>query len=328
MPRIRRYLPSGQVYEACIRAKEGLPFAALGLITTILEGAMARAQRDSKITICHFIWMANHLHILFIVHDAWQCSAFFCELQKKITDAMKKLLGIEHLLLWEGRPSIVRILDAETATQRIAYFYCNPAKANLVESIEHYPGLSSWGAFSSAPQDLSAKVSKEVPWYRSRYLPVLDSRSVSARRDKGYLEELRRRKHRLHNLEIYPNAWMKVFEIAEAEEVKGINLSIVENVKDTEKSYAAERRAKRIGVMGPTALASTPILKPHKPKKSRRIYFISFIKELRLQAIAEMQDLGQLCRELYLAARCGARVDWPPGVFPPRGPMLANAILR
>jgi hypothetical protein len=142
-----------------------------------------------------------------------------------------------------------------------------------------------------------------------------------------YLEELRKKKHRLHNLEIYPNAWMNAFGISEADEIKAINSGIVEEIKATEKSYSAQRRDKRIGVMGPTALASTPILKPHRPKKSRRIYFISFLKELRLQAIAEMRDLCQVCQELYAAAKCGARVDWPPGVFPPRGPMLANAVL-
>jgi len=242
MPKTRRYLPSGQVYEACIRVKEGLPFATLGLISTILEGSMARAQRDSKITICHFVWMANHLHILFIVHDAWQCSAFFCELQKKITDAMKKLLNLEHLLLWESRPSIARILDIDTAKQRIAYFYCNPAKANLVDSIDHYPGLSSWRAFNSAPPELTAKDSKEVPWYRSRHLPVLHSRSISERRDKQHLEDLRKKKHRLHSLAIYPNAWMRVFDVSETEEVKAINAGIMESVRASEGSYAALRK--------------------------------------------------------------------------------------
>ena len=79
----------------------------------------------------------------------------------------------------------------------------------------------------------------------------------------------------------------------------------------------------RIEVMGASALASTLILKPHKPPKTRRIYFISFIKELGLQAIAEMRHLSQLGQEFYLAAEEGVGVDW---LFP-RGPMLANAAL-
>ena len=81
--------------------------------------------------------------MLLIPQDAELCVYFYQELQKKVTEAMKRLLGVRRLNLWEGDPILAEVLDADKVISRITYFYANPAEADLVDSIDEYPGLTS-----------------------------------------------------------------------------------------------------------------------------------------------------------------------------------------
>jgi hypothetical protein len=271
--------------------------------------------------------MGNHCHLLFIVHDAEQCSRFFAELQKQLTDAIKKLLGLRHLILWEGAPSIAIVLDLEKAAERIRYLYCNPARANLVDSIAQYPGLSSWKDYVEAKGGVDECSTKLVPWIRQRVLPVLSTRRLSATQDLHITGKLLRAKHRMHELSIFPNAWFRVFDIEDPNEIAAVNQEILGEIRLHEASYRTDRIREGKRVLGAKALAETPILAPHSPKeRSRRIYVLSSIKELRTQFIEDMRAVCDYCRHLYQRLKDGASVIWPPGVFAPRAPILANSI--
>jgi hypothetical protein len=39
------------------------------------------------------------------------CELLYCEVQKKITEAIKRLLGLHHLRIWEGRVTVIEIRD-------------------------------------------------------------------------------------------------------------------------------------------------------------------------------------------------------------------------
>ncbi|WKZ56998.1 MAG: hypothetical protein QY326_09725 [Bdellovibrionota bacterium] len=323
----QRYFESQRVYEACIRVREGIAFPTLRLMNHILLGILGRVQRDRKIVICHYLWMGNHLHIMFVMQDAEACICFFSEIQKQITDALKKLLGLSFLHLWEGEPSISIILDPEKAEERIRYIYCNPARAHLVKSIDDYPGLSSYQAFLKALPDVAADISEEVPWLRRRALPVLPSRLLSRRQDYYLSEKLLSQKHRRHTLSIYPNRWLKTFGITDPAEITAANGRILRAIKEHEAQYSDQRKAAKTKIVGAHRLAEQPILQPHTPKaRSRRIYVLSSIAERRAEYITLVKSITALCRELYQLAKRGCAVIWPPGVFPPRIPRLANAL--
>ena len=113
MPRALRYIESKQVYEICFRAKNSLPLIANSLINIILKGIIARVQRDNKLELCHDIWNGSHPHLIVVTKDAEQCTKFYGEIKKNITEAIKKLLGLEHLSLWEDRTSVIRLGNAE-----------------------------------------------------------------------------------------------------------------------------------------------------------------------------------------------------------------------
>lgn len=119
-----------------MRTGFGLPFVCPLYIQRILEGIVARVQRDMKVVINHLIWMANHAHIIIEAKDTEQCKRFYGEAPKQLTEAVKRLLGLEHLCLWRSNEtSVVHSGDKEAVMRRFAYLYANPARADLVDSI-------------------------------------------------------------------------------------------------------------------------------------------------------------------------------------------------
>lgn len=311
------------MYEACIRVRENLPFPPTRLICTLLESALARVQRDEKITLCHYVWMGNHAHFIFVMRDGERCTNFLSEIQKQVTDIVKRLLGVKHLSLWEGEPSVMAILDLEKAKERISYLYCNPARAHLVESIEKYPGASSWKGFRETQSEVSAFYSREVPWIRSRSVPMLPTRVLTSNQDKFLTATLVQQARRHHCLRVYPNAYLKAFRVKESKDVAAVNESICADIEKHEAEYRLEKKRPA----GAEKLRRTPVFAKHLPeKRTRRLFVLSNVAELRCDFIRFMKRLNGHCRDLYEAAKGGACVSWPPGIFPPRLPMRANAL--
>ena len=325
MSRTPKRIISGKVYELCFRVREGLPFPPTLTIKAIIDGIMARAQRDSKVVICHYIWMSNHVHIIIVAKDAEQCIKFYMEIEKKLTDSIKKLINVRRLNLWEGDPSVNLIPDLDTVAARIAYLYANPSEADLESSIDQYCGTSSWNEFSKSDGTLDYKSSKSTPWIRIRNMEALPHRVLSNHQDKFFANKFKSSAKKIHILSVEPNAWMKCFQVTEVEE---INNRIRFSVRLREK-LSSERRAK-IGksVMGSHRLVSEPILKAHTPKKkSNKIFVICHDKELRIACIAEHKDALADRKEIYLQWKAGDfSRSWPPGFYRPSMPPLANAV--
>ena len=143
-------------------------------------GILGRAQRDNKVELCHFVDMNNHSHSMAVSITSENLSKFYMELKKKTTDAVKALLGLSTLSLWEDRTGVFRIATLEDAISRVAYIYCNPSNAGLCDSIDEYTGLSSWTAFQECDPSINAEVTIEARWYSVSEIPQLPSgRSLS-----------------------------------------------------------------------------------------------------------------------------------------------------
>ena len=63
--------------------------------------------------------MGNHAHLLIVIKDSIQAREFYGQVKKRITDSVKKLLGIESLELWESGDSVIHILDADAVVKRL-----------------------------------------------------------------------------------------------------------------------------------------------------------------------------------------------------------------
>lgn len=326
MARMRRVFLSNHVYEFGFRAKEGLPLPTWELIALLIDSALARTQRDDKITLCHHLWMGNHVHIIALVHDAQDAVDFMQELQKKLTESIKRLLGKEHLNIWEGSAMMAVITDPEKVIDRLAYLYANPANADLVDTIDDYPGVSSWLEYKSAPSTIDAKSTKRIPWVRQPFVPKLRSRRLSRLEDKAITASVTKASSkRTHELTLYPNAWMKAFGITKPKEVEEWNRRAMEVVRQKE-SAAREKRGKS-KVLGVERLRCEPIFKDHIPKENReKIFVLSSDIKLRIKHINYIKVTAEEASELYEPWTNGHQVKWPPGVFRPPLRPVANCI--
>lgn len=86
-----------------------------------MESVLARAQRDNKVCICHDIWNGSHAHLMHIAYDAQQFFNFLSEVQKQITEKIRRLLGVKHLNIWEGAPTVAQVLDLGEMIERLSY---------------------------------------------------------------------------------------------------------------------------------------------------------------------------------------------------------------
>lgn len=293
----------------------------------IIRGIIARVQRDEKVILIALTFMANHPHIIIEACDRDQCKRFYGEIQKQLTEAIKRLTGRKHLNLWRrNSTSVVRYGDLESVQRRIAYAFANPARANLVDSIEQYPGVSSYGAFCKAPATIDAKVTESCPWIQSPMIRRLPSAGVSERQDRFLTETMRSKAKERHDLTFQPNRWMARFGIKTSEDVRRVNGEILRVMRE----FEAEARQKRLEsgwkVMGASRLRRRAIdLTGYEPPPSRRIFVYAADKATRIRMIEEYRLFCERCEECYEAWRIGNyRVEWPPGAYPPACPVQTN----
>ena len=191
MSRPRRQILSREVYEICMRTKEGLPFVCTKYMKLLIKGIMSRVQRDQKVVLCHYLWMGNHPHMIIVAKDSLAACSFHGEIKKQLTDSIKRLIGVKHLNLWKKNgTSVIRYGDIDSVKKQIAYLYANASRANLVESIEEYPGVSSFNMYMSAGSSVSSEVSEDTYWIRLPMIKRLPKRSLTDRQDEHFTEKL------------------------------------------------------------------------------------------------------------------------------------------
>ena len=320
MARSPRVIVGGRLYEIVSRAREGLPLPPTRTINTLLRGILARTQRDEKVTLCNFVFMSNHSHVHVIPKNPGMLPRFYCELQKKITDTVRALLGKSSLRIWEDRTGVIQIENLEDVINRIVYVFCNPSKAGLVDSIDEYPGFSSWKAFRECKADVDAEVVLKSPWHPVAGIPELPpSRVLSRAEDNKVAGQLCSSELAVaHTLVIKPLAWLKLYDVTDPAEVERIREIIISRVRQQEASYRAERAKAHKSTMGPVRLSQEPCMKPHVPReKTRKIFLICANRAKRIELLDFYSNIFAICRSSYEAVKQGIERVWPPGTFIP-----------
>jgi hypothetical protein len=282
-------------------------------------GILGRTQRDSKVELCHFVDMNNHSHTLAVSNDCKKLSDFYMEVQKKTTDAVKALLRIRSLTLWEGRPTVAKVATLEDAIERIAYIYCNPSNASLCESIEEYPGINSWSVFLQCEPHVDAEVEINARWYPVSEIPKLPARSLSPKLDSLLHQKLvASEKAMSHPIIVKPFKWLEVYGVIEPERIEMVRQKIIAQVREKERANAEARLASGKRSIPRSVLVREPYMRSHTPKrKERKIYLICGDRELRMELLEGFRNIFARCRECYRKAKEGLRVEWPPGTFIP-----------
>ena len=328
MPRKRRRIVSNRVYEICFRAREGLPLVCYEYMKLIINSVLARTQRDDKLILCHDIWNGSHPHLIVVAKDSEKFVQFYSEVQKKLTDIIKRLLGLERLSIWEGESTVMEIAGIEEAIDRISYLYANPAQDDLEDCIEKFPGCSSYKEFTQSEDKLDASVSKKYPWIRLPSVKPLKSRVLSRTEDRRLTYRLKNKNKKLHTLTREPNAWMKAFGVKSDSEVESLNKRIIKALRHRERESEERRIDEKKPVLGAKKLKEQALMKAHKPKKnSIKVFIYSHCNEYRVKAIKTFKEFSDKCRECYLEWKRGNfSVEWPPGAFKPPLPPVCNIL--
>ena len=108
----------------------------------IVVGVMGRALDVSPLELCSAVWMANHMHLLCVVHDQQQLSRFMhhlaCNISKEIGGRLRNWRGA----FWERRyDGIVVSGEPEAQWRRLKYHLSHGVKEGLVESPMRWPGV-------------------------------------------------------------------------------------------------------------------------------------------------------------------------------------------
>jgi hypothetical protein len=162
----------------------------------------------------------------------------------------------------------------------VVYIYCNPSHAGLCDSIEQYPGLSSWSAFRDCTPSLDAEVEIEARWYPVSEIPTIPkSRCLSPRQDAAFYRELKESEQAVrHPIVLKPFKWLETYGVTEPHEIEKIRQRIINRVREAEHVHVRARASYNKQSVSPAALRQALYMKPHKPKKKKRKIFSSQIK--------------------------------------------------
>ena len=319
-----KYHPHGSVLFCTISLEEGLLLLANPLCQAIVKSCLAAARELYPVRICHVLVEATHIHLVLVVIDPDHVDAFFRHFKTESAHMINGLLGRNKRTVWcEGYDSPI-VLTPARAMMAIAYLYANPAKDNLETSIDRYPGFSSWKMFVSGTLIRQWKRLR-----RPQFTPI--------RRDannlRGYTklaERLVEASDEVQTFTLEPNAWMESFGYHQPEEQQRLNNQLIERIRSLEDRAERKRQRERKRVMGRDRLIAQVFDTSYRPNRTgRRMWCLSEKRSVRLEFIEFFKALMAKARAVRERWKLGdVTVPYPPGLYPPSMPKLANAIAR
>ena len=322
MPRNRKYYPHKSVLFLTTRTETGLPFVSSLLMNFILWGILARAKEQYNIRVCHFIFMANHLHLLLVVENPEDVRLFMAFVKGESAHAVNRLLGRTQRTVWQAGYDSPVVLSPQDVMKYICYLYLNPVTANLVERVSDYPGVSSWEMFTARKHK---KLCKRLR--RSSIHPLWQP-ALSINEQRRHIAEYETLPGTKHEFELEPNAWMDCFSELKEVSKDELNARLLKDIGEKELSLADKRREEKRRVIGATTLRRESMKKEYTPtKRSRRMICLCHDQKLRRAFIKTYRALCDKARRVYQDWRRGElRPRIPPGLFAPSMPTLASAL--
>lgn len=322
MPRPPRILLPHSVVLLTSRVQQGLPFVCTPLVKTILWSTLAHAQTLYPIKIISFVVMGNHIHIIALVEDPTTVESFMERFKCESSHAINRLLDRRQVTVWAEGYDSPTILTVDDLIEKLAYVYANPVRAHITDSISNYQGVSSWQMYTTGQH------TKEVKRIRRTLLEPLPNEPLSHAQHRRLAETVEAEATETICFTLSPDAWTHAFPGACTPE--SLNQKLLTRLQEIEREMAHLRQANRIRLPSPHDTTKASIDTTYTPKSfgrrmwcicrdiPLRIAFINFIKELKTQA----REIRQRWRQGEISA------PFPPGLFPPSQPILANLFPR
>ncbi len=315
-----KYHPNGSVLFCTFCVEEGLLLLANPLCEMIIKSCLARAMTLHPVRLCHILVEATHVHIILVVIDPEDVAGFMRSFKTESAHMINRILGRKKRTLWcEGYDSPI-VLTPVRALIAIAYLYSNPAKDNLESSIDRYPGFSSWPLFQ-------AKAFTQR-WKRVRRSDFFEI-PQGANNLRGYTKiaaDILERSKEIQTFELEPNAWMDAFGYRSPEDQSKINDRLVARIRLLERRAEKARVREKRQVMGRERLISQVFNATYRPaRRGRRMWCLSEKRSVRVKFIHSFKELMDKAREVREMWKKGdVTVAYPPGLYPPPMPRLAN----
>ena len=315
MGRLRKRYVRHKTYFVTFRTEAGLPLPPTPLIERLLKGILCKAQTLYNVEVSSFKFMSNHVHFIITVLVPEEVKDFIQYIKKESAHAINRLLGRRKRTIWcEGYDS-PEFLDFGKLLEKMVYLYTNAQAANMADTIEKYPGLSSWNMFVN--NDLSMKFQR----IRRSAIPVIGTERISLNSQKKIIKELEKGAAEKNIFHLSPYAFTKSFEVElTEEEIKNL---IIEKVREKEADIRAERKVK---VADPFLLMTQAIDLEYAPQKfSQRMICLATCRSLRSEFISQYKKLCEEATHLYKEAKkkCTTLL-LPPGMFAPGGLLTCN----
>ena len=144
------------------------------------------------------------------------------------------------------------------------------------------------------------------------------------------LEEIEAASDEVQTFTLEPNAWMEAFGYHSPEEQRKINEQLIARIRLLEHRAERKRVREKKRVFGRERLIAQVFDTTYRPRrKGRRMWCLSEKRSVRVEFIRFFRALMQKAREVRERWKLGdVTVPYPPGLYPPSMPKLANAFGR
>jgi len=302
--------------EICTSVQRGLPFVHAKYMEILLKGILAAAQSMFPMTICHFIFMANHIHLLAIVNNPEDVPRFMDYFKSETGHVLNRLMGTTGQSFWISGYDSPSILSAEKFLERMEYLYLNPVEAEIASSCRLYKGLNT---FESLLQGDTIERHRRVGRNLVNELPHGNlSKSFQSELANSFLEA----EGLDYELRIEPWAWLSCYEESCEWEVEAVQKRFLSKLVESEK------RIQGRGPDFPSKPTNQDIRTPYNSKRrGLKMICLSDCPKQRSAFISTFKILANLARTAYQQSKLGIRIVPPPGFFLPGGALLANVVL-
>ena len=264
---------------------------------------------------------ATHIQLVLVVINPDHVEAFFRHYKTDPAYMINGLLGRTKRTLWCDGYDSPTVLTPTRALRAIAYLYSNPAKDNLETSIDRYPGLSSWNMFRSG------NLTRQWKWLRRPHLTPIRRDANNLRGYTKRAEEIIEASDEVQTFPLQPNAWMETFGYHSPEQQQRMNEQLIARIRSLEERAERKRVREKKRVFGRDRLISQVFDTTYRPRrKGRRMWCLSEKRSVRIDFIRFLGALMQKARAVREKWKLGeVAVPYPPGLYPPSMPKLANA---
>jgi REP element-mobilizing transposase RayT len=320
MPRPPRLLFPKTATLLTSRVQQGLPFVNTPLMESILWSALAVAQSKHPLQILSFVIMGNHVHILALVEDPSDVESFMERFKSESSHAVNRLMGRRQVTVWNAGYDSPTILTLDDLIEKTAYVYANPVRAHRTDSIDNYLGVSSWKMFTSG------NYTKEVLRIRRPFVNALPKGVLSPAEQQRKAAQLTAKASETLTFSLSPDAWTEAFPNQMT--VQEFNQKVLKRIRQIEQEMADLRKKERIILPTEYQIITQPIDTQYSPTTfGRRMWCICGNIHVRMAFIAFVKQLVLQARDVRRAwARGDFSLPFPPGLFPPSPPMLANLL--